>query len=161
MADCTAFAEPRMLRALKDFFDRNIAPGPGRDERHTIELATAALLVETLRIDAEIREPERAAALAAVRGKFGLSEGEADTLLELAEQEVRQATDYFQFTSLINRHFTMDQKIRVIELMWSVAWADDELSPHERHLMRKIVDLLHVPHGDAAAAQARARGGAG
>jgi uncharacterized tellurite resistance protein B-like protein len=45
--------------------------------------------------------------------------------------------------------------------MWSVAWADDELSPHERHLMRKIVDLLHVPHGDAAAAQARARGGAG
>ena len=71
------------------------------------------------------------------------------------------ATDYFQFTSLINRHFTMDQKIRVIELMWSVAWADDELSPHERHLMRKIVDLLHVPHGDAAAAQARARGGAG
>jgi uncharacterized tellurite resistance protein B-like protein len=161
MAGRTAFAEPRMLRALKDFFDRNIAPTPGRDERHTIELATAALLVETLRIDAEIREPERAAALAAVRGKFGMSDAEADTLLELAEQEVRQATDYFQFTSLINRHFTMDQKIRVIELMWSVAWADDELSPHERHLMRKIVDLLHVPHGAAAAAQARARGGAG
>jgi len=70
---------------------------------------------------------------------------------------VRQATDYFQFTSLINRHFSMDQKIRVIELMWSVAWADDELSPHERHLMRKIIDLLHVPHGDAVAAQARVR----
>jgi uncharacterized tellurite resistance protein B-like protein len=160
MAGCTASAEPRMLRALKDFFDRNIAPAPGRDERHTIELATAALLVETLRIDAEIREPERAAALAAVRGKFGMSDAEADALLDLAEQEVRQATGYFQFTSLINRHFTMDQKIRVIELMWSVAWADDELSAHERHLMRKIVDLLHVPHGDAAAAQARARGSA-
>jgi uncharacterized tellurite resistance protein B-like protein len=160
MAGRTASAEPRMLRALKDFFDRHIAPAPGRDERHTIELATAALLVETLRIDAEIREPERAAALAAVRGKFGMSDAEADALLELAEQEVRQATDYFQFTSLINRHFSMDQKVRVIELMWSVAWADDELSPHERHLMRKIVDLLHVPHGDAVAAQARARGGA-
>jgi uncharacterized tellurite resistance protein B-like protein len=160
MAGRTASAEPRMLRALKDFFDRHIAPAPGRDERHTIELATAALLVETLRIDAEIREPERAAALAAVRGKFGMSDAEADALLDLAEQEVRQATDYFQFTSLINRHFSMDQKIRVIELMWSVAWADDELSPHERHLMRKIVDLLHVPHGDAVAAQARARGSA-
>ena len=160
MAGRTASAEPRMLRALKDFFDRHIAPAPGRDERHTIEIATAALLVETLRIDAEIREPERAAALAAVRGKFGMSDAEADALLDLAEQEVRQATDYFQFTSLINRHFSMDQKIRVIELMWSVAWADDELSPHERHLMRKIVDLLHVPHGDAVAAQARARGSA-
>ena len=73
MAGRTASAEPRMLRALKDFFDRHIAPAPGRDERHTIELATAALLVETLRIDAEIREPERAAALAAgvtAEGRF-------------------------------------------------------------------------------------------
>lgn len=153
----TVLVRPPMLRALMDFFDQHIAPSPGRDERHTIELATAALLVETLRIDAEIREPERAAALAAVRGKFGMSTQEADALLDLAEQEVRQATDHFQFTSLINRHFSMDQKIRVIELMWSVAWADDELSPHERHLMRKIIDLLHVPHGDAVAAQARVR----
>ena len=146
-----------MLRALKDFFDRHVAPAPGRDERHAIELATAALLVESMRIDAEIREPERDAALAAVRTKFGLSPDEAHELIRLAEEEVRQATDYFQFTSLINRSFTMEQKIRVVEAMWRVAWADAEISAHERHLMRRIVDLLHVPHGDAVAAQARAR----
>ena len=150
-----------MLRALKDFFDRNISPAPGRDERHTIELATAALLAETARVDAGVGERERAAAIAAVRGKFGLAPDEADQLIRLAEDEAAQATDYFQFTSLINRHFTPEQKIRVIELMWAVAWADAELSAHERHLMRKIVDLLHVPHGDAAAAQARARAAAG
>jgi uncharacterized tellurite resistance protein B-like protein len=150
-----------MLRALKDFFERNIAPAPGRDDDHAIRLATAALLVETLRIDAEIREPERAAALAAVRRKFDLPEDEAAELLRLAEEEVRQATDYFQFTSLIDRHFTPEQKVRVIEAMWRVAWADDEISPHERHLMRRIVDLLHVSHGDAVAAQARAREAAG
>ncbi|HYF57962.1 MAG TPA: TerB family tellurite resistance protein [Burkholderiaceae bacterium] len=149
-----------MLRALKDFFDRNIAPAPERDERRAIELATAALLVETLRIDAEILEPERAAALAAVRATFGLSEAEAGELLALAEQEIAQANDYFQFTSLINRHFTPERKLRVVEAMYRVAWSDAEFGPHERHLMRRIVDLLHVPHGDAMAAQARARGGA-
>jgi uncharacterized tellurite resistance protein B-like protein len=47
--------------------------------------------------------------------------------------------------------------LKVIEGMWAVAWADAEISAHERHLMRKIVDLLHVPHADAVAAQARAR----
>lgn len=57
----------------------------------------------------------------------------------------------------VNRHFTIDQKIRVIEPMWQVAHADDDISAHERHLMRRIVDLLHVPHGDAVAAQTRAR----
>jgi uncharacterized tellurite resistance protein B-like protein len=148
-----------MLRTLRDFFDRHIAPAPGRDERHSIELATAALLVETLRIDSEIRDAERAAVLAAVRDKFGLSPAEADTLVALAEEEVRLANDYFQFTSLINRHFSAEQKVRVIELMWRVAWADDELCAHERHLMRKIADLLHVPLGDYVAAPARARDG--
>jgi uncharacterized tellurite resistance protein B-like protein len=146
-----------MLRALVEFFDRHLAPSPGSDDDHAIRLATAALLVETLRIDAEVRAPEREAALAAVRTKFGLPADEAETLIRLAEEEVRQATDYFQFTSLINRRFTPEQKVRVIEAMWRVAWADAELSAHERHLMRRITDLLHVPHGDAVAAQARAR----
>jgi uncharacterized tellurite resistance protein B-like protein len=150
-----------MLRALKEFFDRNVAPASGRDDDHAIRLATAALLVETLRIDAEIHAPERAAALAAVREKFGLPADEAETLIALAEEEVRTATDYFQFTSLIDRHFTAEQKIRVIEAMWRVAWADAAISPHERHLMRRIVDLLHVPLGDAVAAQDRARAAAG
>jgi uncharacterized tellurite resistance protein B-like protein len=150
-----------MLRALAEFFDRHVAPAPGRDEGHAIRLATAALLVETLRIDAEIHEAEREAALAAVRGKFGLPADEAETLIALAEEEVRTATDYFQFTSLIDRHFTPEQKVRVIEAMWRVAWADAAISPHERHLMRRIVDLLHVPHGDAVAAQQRARVQAG
>jgi uncharacterized tellurite resistance protein B-like protein len=146
-----------MLRALVEFFERQVAPAPGGDDDHAIRLATAALLVETFRIDAEIHAPERDAALAAVRSKFGLPANEAETLIRLAEEEVRQATDYFQFTSLINRRFTPEQKVRVVEAMWRVAWADTELSAHERHLMRKITDLLHVPHGDAVAAQARAR----
>jgi len=148
-----------MLRALRDFFDQHIAPAPGRDERHTIELATAALLVETLRADSTLHDAERDAVLAAVRGKFGLSAQEADTLVALAEEEVRQATDLFQFTSLVNRHFDADRKVQVIEAMWRVAWADGAISAHERHLMRRIADLLHVPHRDYVAAQARAKAG--
>jgi uncharacterized tellurite resistance protein B-like protein len=95
--------------------------------------------------------------LRAVHEKFGLSGAEADTLIRLAEEEVRQATDYYQFTSLINRHFTQEQKQRVIELMWQVAYADAEISAHENHLMRRIADLLHIAHGDYIAAKMRAK----
>jgi uncharacterized tellurite resistance protein B-like protein len=147
-----------MLRAIRDFFDTAIAaPRPDGDDRHSIELATAALLVEVVRIDAETTQAEQDAALAAVRTKFGLSPQEATTLVELAEQEVRQATDYFQFTSLINRHFTPAQKGKVMELMWRVAYADEVISAHERHLLRKIAALLHLTPGEYIAAQARAR----
>jgi uncharacterized tellurite resistance protein B-like protein len=151
-----------MLNAIREFFDQHVAAGAtGGDERHTIEVATAALLVETVRLDGEIDATERAAAHRAVRAKFGLGEAEAATLIRLAEEEARDATGYYQFTSLINKQFSAAQKERVIELMWQVAYADAELSAHEQHVVRKIADLLHVPHRAYIAAKLRARTAAG
>ncbi|GAB4483382.1 MAG: hypothetical protein OHK0044_32590 [Burkholderiaceae bacterium] len=144
-----------MLKAIREFFDRNVA-APEAGGRG-VELATAALLVEVVRIDRDTNPAEREAVLRAVHEKFGLSAAEADALIALAEREVEQATDYYQFTSLINRRFTQEQKERVIELMWRVAYADAELSAHELHLMRKIAGLLHVPDDAYIAAKLRAR----
>jgi uncharacterized tellurite resistance protein B-like protein len=96
-----------MLSAIREFFEANLGPAATeRDSRHAIQLATAALLVEVARLDSEIDAQERAAMLRAVRGKFGLTAVEAETLIGLAESEARQATDYYQFTSLVNRHFS-------------------------------------------------------
>jgi uncharacterized tellurite resistance protein B-like protein len=147
-----------MLDAIRDFFDRNIAaPAANADERHTIELATAALLIEIARVDGDIQQVERDAVMRAVREKFSLSPQEAEALFRLADEEVQQAHDYFQFTSLINKRFTPEQKERVIELMWQAAYADAELSAHEQHVMRKIANLLYVPHSVYIAAKMRAR----
>lgn len=151
-----------MLNAIREFFDQHVAAGAtGGDERRTIEVATAALLVETVRLDGEIDAAERAAAHRAVRSKFALGEAEAATLIRLAEEEARDATGYYQFTSLINKQFSAAQKERVIELMWQVAYADEALSAHEQHVVRKIADLLHVPHRAYIAAKLRARTAAG
>jgi uncharacterized tellurite resistance protein B-like protein len=147
-----------MLGLIREFFDKHVAtPETRGGERYSIELPTAALLVETARLDGAIGPAERTAILDAVRAKFGLGAQEADALVALAEAEARTANDYYQFTSLINERFTLAQKERVIELMWQVAYADAALSAHEQHLMRKIGDLLYVPHGNYIAAKMRAR----
>ena len=57
----------------------------------------------------------------------------------------------------MNRHFTAPQKLAIVEMMWRIAYADAALSAHENHLMRKIGDLLHIPHGDLIAAKMRAQ----
>jgi uncharacterized tellurite resistance protein B-like protein len=151
-----------MLSAIRDFFEKNLSgPSAVRDESHAIALATAALLLEVVRMEGEIEQSERDTVLRAVREKFGLAANEADALVELADAEARQATDYFQFTSLLNQHFTAEQKARVIEHMWRVAYADAELSAWEQHLIRKIAALLHVSHGDYVAAKMRAKEAAG
>jgi uncharacterized tellurite resistance protein B-like protein len=147
-----------MLTGIREFFEKRIGTAATEeDARHAIRLATAALLVEVGRLDSEIDASERAAMLRAVRGKFDLSAEEAETLIDLAEAEARQATDYYQFTSLINRHFSQEQRQRVVELMWQVAYADAELSAHEQHVVRKIADLLYVSHSAYIAAKLRAR----
>jgi uncharacterized tellurite resistance protein B-like protein len=147
-----------MLNAIRDFFESHVAgPADGGDERHSIELATAALLVEVVRFDREVEPVEREAVLRAVHAKFGLTGEEAATLVRLAEEEARQATDYYQFTSLINKRFSAEQKEQMIEQMWRVAYADAELSAYEQHTIRKIADLLYVPHRAYIAAKLRAR----
>ena len=153
-----------MLKNLKDLFD-SLLPGPPRapreQEEHTLQLATAVLLVEVMRADATFHAGEREAVQAALREKFGLSDDEAARLAELARTTATASTDLFSFTSRINDAFEMPQKLRMIEHMWRVAYADGRLSAHENHLMRKVADLLHIPHGAYVGAKMRAKEAAG
>lgn len=151
-----------MLKTLKDLFDSLLPPAPGSDpqaDEHALQLATAVMLVEVMRADAEFHADERVAVLAALREKFELADDEAARLTELAEGAARDATDLFSFTDRINRHFDMPRKLRMVELMWGVAYADGVLSAHERHVMWRIADLLHVPQGAFQHARVRARDG--
>jgi len=149
-----------MLQTLKDLFDALVPHAGGPDDaaaQHNLQLATAVLLVEVMRADREIDPEERGTILAAIRARFALSAEQGAALLELAGQTSRQATDYFAFTTRINESYPMEQKIAIVELMWRVAYADGRLSAHENHLMRKIGDLLYIPHGAYVAAKLRAR----
>lgn len=153
-----------MLRTLKDLFDRLAPPAAQadpRDEEHLLQLATAVMLVEVMRADASFHDDERDAVLAALVDKFALTGDEAKRLVELAHAAAKQATDLFAFTSRINERFEMAQKLRMIEHMWRVAYADGHLSEHERHVMWRIADLLHVPQGAYQHARRRAQASAG
>jgi uncharacterized tellurite resistance protein B-like protein len=146
-----------MLDSIREFFDRHFATPDLSQNKHTIELATAALLLEVSRADGEISADERDATARALHAKFHLTPAEAAALMAMAEAQVLGATDTFQFTSLVNKRFTRDQKIRVVELMWQVAYADGARDVFEDHVIRKLADLLYVDHGDYIAAKLKAR----
>jgi len=153
-----------MLKTLKDLFNTVLPPQAGANaapSEHTLELATAVLLVEVMRASPAIGAAERHAVLAALRDKFALGDDESDRLFELADRTAREATDFFSFTSRINEAFGMEQKLRMIEHMWRVAYADGSFSAHENHVMWRVSDLLHIPHGAYVSAKMRARDAAG
>ena len=113
------------------------------------------MLVEIAVSDFEPVAAEQQAILRIVQKGFGLSEQEANTLISLAEAEHHTSTDYFQFTRLINTHYTPAQKVELVESLWHVAFADGVLHKYEEHVIRRLSDLLHVSHRDFIAAKHR------
>jgi uncharacterized tellurite resistance protein B-like protein len=148
-----------VLDALRNFFDRHLAADAEEsqsDSEHRARLAAAALLVEVVNSDENFTGTERAHVLAAVQRKFDLAPGEARELVKLAETQSREATDLYQFTSRINATFSPERKVRLVEELWRVAFADSVLNKHEEYLVRRIADLLHVRHSDYIGAKLRA-----
>ena len=146
-----------MLKAIRDFFEANLSPSDKpAGKRHTLELATATLLAEVMRLEG-VDAAERQVVMDGVRERFGLSEAEARDLVELAEEEARTAHDYYQFTSLVRERYSKEEREAIVELLWRIAYADATLSAHEEHVIRKIADLLYVQHSSYIAAKMRAK----
>ena len=147
-----------MLDSIRKFFREHMAPDPEADAAAAASrarVAAAALLVEVVRSDSEFSEAERAAVLDAAGRKFGLDRQESEALVALAEAEAQEAHDLYQFTSLINASFSAEQKAKLVEELWRVAWSDDVLHHHEEYLIRKVADLIHVPHSAFIVAKLR------
>lgn len=153
-----------MLRTLKDLLNSlteassNTSP---QDQEHQLQLATAVLLVEVLRAEPTLDAAERATVVTALRNKFSLNDNEIAALIELAQDTAHTAYDYQRFTSQLNERFTQEQKTRVVEAMWQVAYADAHLDANENHVISKVAGLLHVTHGEYIAAKLRAKETAG
>jgi uncharacterized tellurite resistance protein B-like protein len=137
-----------MLNAIKQFFEQNLSPEQDLDSEHQLKLATAALLIEMMQQDGETTDDEVRAVKTALQGKFELSDTQTEELFALAREETREAADFFQFTRLINDQFPVEKKIKIIEYLWTIAYADDHLDAHEEHMIRRITDLLYVSHKD-------------
>ena len=139
-----------MIGRFKQYFEKHLSPQADDEtaNQDRLHLATAALLVEMSRADGEVREDEQAAVARAIRKAFNIDEQKAAELIELAELEIADATCYHQFTSLINKNFSKQQKAQVVEMLWEVAYADAEMEKYEEHLLRRLSDLLYVPHAE-------------
>ncbi|HHJ34644.1 MAG TPA: TerB family tellurite resistance protein [Gammaproteobacteria bacterium] len=139
-----------MFTKLQKFFNQYL----NEKAEHTIPLerrlhmATAALMVEMLHADEQVTEQEELRLNQLLKQRFKLSEAEIASLIDLANNEKHEATDYYQFTSLLNEHYSQQQKVELVEDLWKLAYADHELDKYEEHLLRRLAELLHVPHRD-------------
>lgn len=140
-----------MLHALKELFESLLAPAGSQspqEREHALQLATAVLLTEVMRVDGSSDAAQQAAIMAALRERFALPDDALAQLVQQARQAAQTANDYYHFTSSMNEQFTQAQKIEVVEAMWRVAYADAHLDANEISLIGKIANLLYVTQGE-------------
>jgi len=137
-----------MLATIRSFLRKySVAPVDDTlDGEQGLRMAVAMLLLDVVRADTEITAEERRVARQLLERFFPLSPDEAQALVAAAQHEAEHATSLYPFTSLIKRECDLDERTRIVGMLWKVSSADGNIDAHEEHLVRKVADLLYVPH---------------
>jgi uncharacterized tellurite resistance protein B-like protein len=134
-----------MIKSLKSLFMSPQEEDPAALE-HRLRLAAAALLIEVSRADYTVDSAELRTIKMVLQTALGISQQEIDEMIALAGSAADKATSLYEFTRLINDHYSRDQKLLLIQSMWRIAYADEDLDKYEERLIRQVSDLIHVPH---------------
>ena len=141
-----------LLQKLKELLGRE-STTVREAEHRAMELACSALMFEVARADFSVETIEQDAVTSMLKEQFNLSADEVFTITEAAVEQADAATCLFEFTRTLNEFASAEQKRDLLAMMWRVAMADDALSRYEEHVIRKVADLLYVPHADFIAAK--------
>lgn len=133
-----------MIQALKSLF----APSADVDETHALRMAGALLLLEVAAVDFEFGRAEREMLQQRLGQRFALPKAELKRLLDEAMRQHDMTVSLHEQVDLLNRHYDAEAKRDLMRDLWAMAYADGELHRYEEAAIRRLADLLYVPHKD-------------
>ena len=141
---------------FSDFLSRLTQPDPDPLVENDARLALTALLVRIARSDNDYADTEMARIDKVSAERYGLSQFEAAALRAQAEDLEAEAPDTVRFTRAIKEAVAYEDRLAVVQAMWSVALADGQRTGEEDSLLRLVVSLLGVSDVDSARARQKA-----
>lgn len=145
-----------MIKILQKILTIESRQSDGEDLEHSLHVATAVLLVEVMRADFIVQAEEKARLRQLLEQQFSLSADQLDELLDEAETRADRLVSIQHTTRLLNEHYEHAMKIRVVEMMWQLVYADGDKDRYEEHLIRQVAELLYLSHTEFIQARLRA-----
>jgi uncharacterized tellurite resistance protein B-like protein len=139
-----------MLDGLRQFLADVVSPHANehRFDDNGYQLAATALLIHVVSLDGEPSEVEKAKLHSLIETRFGLDRGTADHLIKSATLVEGEAVDLYHFTSVIMRSVDEAGRIRIVEMMWELVFADGNVTEFEDNVVWRAADLLGVSSRD-------------
>lgn len=134
-----------MLDTIRNFLkDFSLGDRSAHFEENDYRLATAALMIHVLDVDGHISKVERDALRQVLKDEYALDDDATRTLIEDATAAEDEAVDLYRFTSLLARSLDEEGRLKVIEMMWRLVYADGRVSEFEDNLVWRVADLLNI-----------------
>jgi uncharacterized tellurite resistance protein B-like protein len=159
----TLMVESLMLDRLREFIADVVSPtahGPQSFDDTGYRLAATALLVHVISLNGEPSSVEKQKLHGLLETRFGLDPGTADKLIAAATLVEGEAVDLYHFTSVIMRSVNEEGRLRIIEMMWELVYADGKVSEFEENVVWRAADLLGVSSRDRIELKHRVAGSA-
>ena len=144
------------MNFFKKIFQTDESKDPVVDDK-TSTKACIALLLETSMADEILDESELMTLKRTLQKDFQINEDEIDELIDLSKENVEDSTSLYEFTRDINDNFDADERVKLIESMWKIAYADGNIDKYEEHIIRKVSNLIYVAHSDFIKAKLSAK----
>lgn len=136
-----------MLDKLRQFISDVVSP-VGSEHRTfddgDYRLAATALLIHVISLDGPPSKAEMAKLHALLEHRFNLDPGMASVLVADATLVEGEAVDLYHFTSVIMRSVAEEGRLRIIEMMWELVYADGHVSEFEENVVWRAADLLGI-----------------
>lgn len=146
-----------MFDAFKSFV-ADLAGGDKRPEQfdeNDYRLAAAALLLHAAAIDGKVAVVERDTLHLLLKQRFDLDDAATNKLIDAATAAEHEAVDLYHFTRLLNRAMDEPGRLRLIEMMWQIAFADGRVTEFEENLIWRAADLLGISSRERIALRQR------
>ena len=109
-----------------------------------IELTAAVLAYEIARIDGDISSDELKILMEEIKiiaNKVGKEESEILRIIEIYSND---SVSFYEFVEDINKGYTKNEKLSLLEFMWKIAYADGNLDVDEERLIRRLADMIKI-----------------
>lgn len=127
-----------------NFFKKKKIEEDNSQESFELELTAAVLAYEIARSDGEVSESELTVLLSEIK-KIATDVGKSeDEILNIIEEYSKNSVSFYEFIEDINKDFSKEEKLSLIQFLWDIAYADAILEVNEERLVRRIADLINI-----------------
>ncbi len=152
-----------MLKLLKDILSQRVEPESvnkdisKENESKKVQIATCALFLEVAESDEDFTDEEREKIFSIMKETFNLEDNYVEELIALSEEHRKHSISLYEFTDVINKEFTDQEKYNVVKNLWHLIFVDEILHHYEDYFIRKISGNLKLSHKDMIAAKLEAK----